>query len=323
MKMLFKALALFASLAVCCTAASQDYPTKPIRLVVGFPAGGQSDIIGRLVAESLSQQLHQAVIVENKGGASGIIAADYVARQPGDGYTILLTSESLQSRAAAVFKRLPYDPINDFRPIGKFAKQKVLMVVNSSSKFKSVKEFLAYARENPAKLNYGATYSTSSQFGAALFNQLNKIEMVGIYYPGGAKPMTDLLGNVVDVGFFVESTVSSFVQAGSMRALAVASNERSSLFPSVPTLREAGAAPMEVSPWFGLVVPAKTPDKIVSALSDALSKAVDSPVMRGRMNVIGASAIRGSTPEKFGTELREEVTYWKKFVADTKFPLLD
>lgn len=323
MKMIFKALAMLASLAVCCTAASQDYPTKPVRLVVGFPAGGQSDIIGRLVAESLSQQLHQAVIVENKGGASGIVAAEYVARQPGDGYTILLTSESLQSRAAAVFKKLPYDPLNDFRPIGKFAKQKVLMVVNSSSKFKSVKEFLAYAQENPGKLNYGATYSTSSQFGAALFDQLNKIEMVGIYYPGGAKPMTDLLGNVVDVGFFVESTVSSFVQAGSMRALAVASNERSSLFPSVPTLREAGAAPMEVSPWFGLVVPAKTPDRIVSTLSAALSKAVDSPVMRGRMNVIGASAIQGSTPEKFGTELREEVTYWKKFVADTKFPLLD
>lgn len=303
--------------------ADAGWPNKFIRLIVGFPAGGQSDIMARVIGESMSARLGQPVIIENKGGASGLIAADFVSKQKPDGYTMMLTSESLQSRAAAVYKKLPYDPINGFSPIGKFAKQRTLMVVNSSSSIKSVKEFIEYARAHPGKLNFGATYSTSSQFGGALFQLNNKIEMFSVNYPGGAQPITDLLAGVVDVGFFVESTVAQHVQSGKLRALACASSDRSDLFPDIPTMAEAGAAPMDVSPWFGLVFPAGISPAILEKTSTALRGSLDDPSLKKRLNTIGAVSIEGSSPATFSADLLSETEYWKKFVKDTNFPLID
>lgn len=302
---------------------AQEWPDRPIRLVVGFPAGGQSDIMARVIGESLSREIGQPVVIDNKGGASGLIAAEHVAKQKPDGYTIMLTSESLQSRAAAVFKKLPYDPVADFDPIGKFAKQRTLMVVHPSSTANSVQDFIKYAKANPGKLNYGATYSTSSQFGGALFSLLNGLDMVAVNYPGGAKPITDLLGGVVDVGFFVESTVAQHIKAGKLKLLASASIDRSALFADVPTIKEAGGAPMDISPWFGLVAPAKTPKPIVQKLADAMQRSLQSPELKQRLDTIGAVPIAGSTPEAFAKDLQTEIAYWKKFVKDSNFPLLD
>lgn len=319
-----QAIVVAAAAAISTAALAQStWPQRPIRLVVGFPAGGQSDIMGRMVADALAKELGQPVVVENKGGASGLIAAEHVKRQSSDGYTLMLTSESLQSRAVAVFKKLPYDPIADFEPIGKFGKQRTLMVVHPASKFNSVKEVLAFAKANPGRLFYSSTYSTSSQFGGALFGLLNGIEMTPVSYMGGAKPITDLLGGQVDVGFLVESTVAEHVKAGKLKLLASASAERSSIFPDSPTLKEAGAAPMDVSPWFGIVAPAKTPRPIVDRISAALHRAIKSKDLQQRLDGIGAVPIIGSTPQAFGNDLKNEVAYWRKFVRDSNFPLLD
>lgn len=313
-----------AAAASCAGALAQSaWPQRPIRLVVGFPAGGQSDIMGRMVADALSKELGQPVVVENKGGASGLIAAEYVNRQSSDGYTLMLTSESLQSRSAAVFKKLPYDPIADFEPIGKFGKQRTLMVVHPTSKFNNVKDFIAFAKANPGKLFYSSTYSTSSQFGGALFGLLNGIEMTPVNYMGGAKPITDLLGAQVDVGFLVESTVAEHIKAGKLKLLASASAERSSIFPNSPTLKEAGGAPMDISPWFGIVAPAKTPRAIVDRISTALLRAIKSKDLQQRLDGIGAVPIIGSTPQAFGNDLKSEIAYWRKFVKDSNFPLMD
>lgn len=311
------------SLAAPLTANAQAWPDRPVRLVVGFPAGGQSDIMARVIAESLTSQLGRPVIVENKSGASGLIAAEHVARSKPDGYTMLLTSESLQSRAAAVYKKLPYDPLGDFAPIGKFAKQRTLLVVNANSPLSSVRDLIVQAKAKPGKLNYAATYSTSSQFGGALFSLLNKVDMVAVGYPGGAKPITDLLGGVVDVGFFVESTVAEHIKAGKLKVLASASIDRSTLFPNAPTIAEAGGAPMDVSPWFGLAFPANTPAPIIEKTSLALQHGLKTPELLKRFETIGAFTIEGSTPATFAAELQKETVYWKNFVKQSNFPLID
>lgn len=303
--------------------AQSAFPEKPIHLYVGFPPGGQSDIMTRMIGDALSRQLKQTVVVDNKAGASGTIAADFVARQAPDGYTLMVTSEAVQSRATAVFKKVPYDPVKDFTLIAKVAKQKAVMVVNANSPFTTVKEFIAYAKANPGKLNYGSTHGTTSQFGGALFSLYNGIEMVAVNYPGGSKPMTDLLGGYVDVGFFIESTVDQFVKTGKMRALAVISDEPGELLPNVPTIAQAGAKPMDISPWFGVVGPAKIPAPVVARITDALAKAAVDPVFKEQMSRIGAIPLSGSNPEKFTSEVKSEVEYWKKFVKDTNFPLLD
>jgi tripartite-type tricarboxylate transporter receptor subunit TctC len=303
--------------------AQEGYPSQPIHLVVGFPPGGQSDIMTRLIGDALAKQLNVAVVVENKGGASGIIGAEYVAHQKPDGYTLMVTSEAVQSRAAAVFKKLPYDPAADFTMIGQVARQKTLVVVNATSKFTTLKEFIAYAKANPGKINYASTFATTSQFAGALFGVLNHVDMVAVNYPGGAKLITDLMGGVVDVGFFVESTVVPQVQAGNLRALAVVSDEHSDLFPQIPTIREAGGAPMDVSPWFGVVGPANMPPAVVNRISGALTKMSTDPDFKQRLHVVGATAIEGSNPAAFTSEIKSEIVYWKKFVADTQFPLMD
>lgn len=318
--------AAFAATAVTSMTASmaaEAWPTRPVRLVVGFPPGGPTDIVARIVGQSLSKELGQPVIIENRGGAGGTVAAAYVAKQKPDGDTLMLTAESVQTRAAAVFRKLPYDPVADFEPIGKFAKQRVLMVVNPTLAAKDVKEFVAYAKAHPGELNYSATYSASSHFGGALFGVLNGVDLTLVNYPGGGQPITDLIAGVVQVGFFTESTVAQQVQAGKLRALAIAADERSALFPQLPTLQQAGAARMDISPWFGLVAPAKTPPEIIAKASAALTRAIASEDFEKRLAPIGAVAIKGSTPASFAADIKKEIDYWKKFVKDSNFPIVD
>ncbi|MGT2512187.1 Bug family tripartite tricarboxylate transporter substrate binding protein [Cupriavidus basilensis] len=301
--------------------ASESWPSRPIRLVVGYPAGGPTDIIARLAGQELSKELGQPVVVENKGGGNGLIAAKHVTTQKPDGYTLMLSTDSVQTRAPALYRSLNYDPVADFTPIAKFAKQGVMMVVNPSVPAQNVREFIAYAKQNPGKLNYGATYGASSHFGGALFDVLNGVDMAAINYPGGNQPITDLVGGVVQVGFFTESTVAQFIKAGKLKALAAAGSERSRLFPQIPTLQEAGAAKMDVAPWFGIVAPAKTPPEIVEKLAVAVSKFANGQAFSDALTPLGAMPIKGSTPAKFSEEIKSDVVYWRKFVVDNKFPV--
>lgn len=319
-----KSVALTSLVAVAPVLSfAQDYPSKPVQLVVGFPPGGPTDIVARVIGEQLSRQLQQSVVVVNKGGAGGTVAAGFVATQKPDGYTLMLDVESVKTRAPAIYKKLQFDSIKDFSPIAKMAKQRVMLVVNPNLPVKDVKELIAYAKANPEKLNYSGTYAASSHIGGALFSLLNGVNMTMVNYPGGAQPITDLIGGVVQVGFFTESTVAQHVKAGKLKALAVVANERSTQFPQLPTVKEAGAAAMDISPWFGLTAPAGTPQPIVDRLHAAARKITEDPVFAEKLVTIGAVPISGSTPDSYTKEAVADIAYWKKFVVDAKFPMAE
>jgi len=227
------------------------------------------------------------------------------------------------TRAPAIFKKLAYDPIQDFSPVAKFAKQRVLLVTNPGAPFSSVRELLAYARANPQKLAYGGTYSSSSHIGGAMFSLLNGVTMTMVNYQGGSQPITDLVGGQISVGFFTEATVVQHIKAGRLKLLAIAANERSQLFPQAPTLPEAGAAPMDVSPWFGLTGPSGMPRAVIETLHAATQKIVMDAPFSERLAAIGAIPIKGSRPESYSKENASDVAHWKKFVVDAKFPAAD
>ncbi len=304
-------------------AEAETYPSRPVQLIVGFPPGGPTDIVGRVIGEALGKQIKQPVIVINKSGAGGTTAAGFVSKQKADGYTLMLDVESVHTRGPAIYKTLPYDAKKDFAPIAKMAKQRVLLVVNPTIPAKSVKELIALAKEKPGKLNFSGTYAASSHIGGALFNLVNAVNMTFVPYSGGSQPISELIGGVVDAGFFTEATVAQHVQAGKLRALAVVANERSPAFPQLPTIKEAGAAAMDISPWFGVVAPAGTPQPIIDQLAAALQRVAEDKEFEARLTTIGATPIKGSTPAVFAKEINEETEYWKKFVVDAKFPLIE
>lgn len=300
--------------------SADSYPSKPIKLVVGFPPGGPTDIVGRIIAQHLARELKGNVIVENRGGASGVIGAGVVARAQPDGYTLLVGVESSNTRGAALNK-LPYDPVKDFTYIRKVDKQRALVVVNPSLPVKSVKELIEYVKAHPAKVDFPGTYGASSHVGGLLFNLLNGLDMQFINYQGGSQPVTDVVSGLLPVGFFPESQVAGFVQSGKLRALAVAADVKSPGFPALPTIAEAGAAPMDASAWQSVVGPAGMPPEITKKISDAIGRMIVDKDFLAQLETIGGSAIPDSSPEKFTKEVPEEIAFWKKFVVDAKVPV--
>ncbi|CAN7336347.1 Bug family tripartite tricarboxylate transporter substrate binding protein [Variovorax sp. LjRoot178] len=314
-------LALLASCLPSIGVAADEFPTKPVTLVVGFPPGGPSDVIGRVFARTFSEKLGTAVVVDNKGGANGLIAASLVAKQKPDGYTLLLAVEAVHTRGIALSSKLPIDPAKDFAMVGKFAKQRNMLVVHPGLPVKDVREFIEYLKARPEQVNYAGSYGASAHTAAAMFDLLNGTKMTFVSYPGGGRPIADLIAGVVQVGFYSESTVGEHVKAGKLSALATVADERSPAFPQLPTLGEAGAKPMDVSPWFGIATPAGLPEPVLRKLTAALQQTVASKEFVAGLEAIGASPVVGSTPTKFADENRIEVDHWKKFVQDAKFPL--
>ncbi|OWT66379.1 hypothetical protein CEY11_01200 [Candidimonas nitroreducens] len=318
LRCVFLAILLFAGTAA---SAAESYPDRPIRLYVGFPPGGPTDIIARIIGRGLSEKLGQSVVVENRGGAGGMIAARAVASAKPDGYTLFVSVESSQTRGAALHKSLSYDPVKDFTYIAKIAKQRNLLVVNPRFPASNVAEFLAYLKANPGKVNFGGTFGATSHIGGILFDLENKTRMSFISYQGGAQPITDLMAGVTQVGFFTEATIASAVKAGKLKPLAVCAPERSPEFPNLPTIGEAGAHPMELSPWFGLAGPAHLPPAIVSRLEHAVEQLVSDKTFNTQLQQIGAVSIVGSNAKSNQSDVVREIAYWKKFVADAKIPI--
>ncbi|MFJ3463465.1 Bug family tripartite tricarboxylate transporter substrate binding protein [Achromobacter spanius] len=302
-------------------ASADVYPSKPIRLLVGFPPGGPTDIIARLIGKGLSEQLGQPVVVENRGGAGGVIAARSVATAPPDGYTLLVSVESSQTRGVALNKTMPYDAVKDFSYVAKIAKQRNLVVIDPKLPISDIKGLIAYAKKHPGELNYSGTYGATSHIGGALFDMDNAVKMTFVSYPGGAQPITDLIAGVVQVGFFTEATIAAHVKSGKLKALAIAAPERSPEFPDVPTLSEAGARPMELSPWFGLTGPSGMDAQVVKRLDQAISAMVQDKHFQEQLATIGAVPIRGSSPQVFQKDVVREIDYWKKFVVDANVPV--
>lgn len=302
-----------ALLAAAPVFAADAYPSKPVKLVVGFPPGGPTDILGRLVAQSFAKHLGGTVFVENRGGAGGTIGANAVANSKADGYTLLLAVESSQTRGLAIYPALPYDQQKDFTYIRKVAKQRVLVVVNPSLPVNSLKELIEYAKANPGKLNVGGAFGTSTHIGQTTFDSANGTQTTFVNYPGGSQLITDLIGGVVQVGFYTEATVAQHIKSGRLKALAVAEAERSPAFPNVPTVAESGGRPMEVSPWYAVAGPKGLPVDVVQKVAAALEKMVTEQDFLSQLETIGAIPIKSSTPQSFTAEVADEIAYWNRW----------
>jgi tripartite-type tricarboxylate transporter receptor subunit TctC len=310
-----------ACMATAAALADEAYPAQPIKLVVGFPPGGPTDIIGRVIAQSLGKELNGSVIVDNRGGAGGIIGAEAVAKAKPDGYTLLVAVESSQTRGQALNPTLPYDQVKDFAYIRNLAKQRNLVVVNPQVPVNSIQELIAYAKANPGKLNSGGTFGATSHIGGTLFDALNGTELTFVNYKGGAQPISDLIAGVVQVGFFTEATIAPHIKAGKIKALAVAAPQRSPAFPDLPTVQEAGGKPMDLSPWFGVAAPAGTPNAVIRKIAAALDKVVASPEFLAQLNTLGAVPIEKSSPETYTGQVAREIDFWNNWAKTLKTPL--
>lgn len=287
--------------------AQGDYPSKPIQLLVGFPPGGGNDIMARLLGAKLQEAWRQPVVVVNKPGATSIIAADFVAKAPPDGYTLLVNA-SLMTIIPAVHSSLPYDTLRDFEPVTMLADFPFVLAVHPSLKVHSVKELVGVAKSQPGKLNYGAA-STAFQLTAELFKQQAGIDVNHIPYKGSADSIKGLLANEVQLAFIDTPPMVSQINSGRLRGLAVTSRVRSSSLPELPTMIEAGVADFEIVGWFALFAPAGTPKPIVNKLYMESAKIVRMPDLRDKLVNLGAAPV-GNTPEELREIMKKQMNKW-------------
>jgi tripartite-type tricarboxylate transporter receptor subunit TctC len=307
------ALGLPILAAVALTAPAQPYPSKPLRLVVGFTPGGGVDINARLLAPKLSDYLGQQVIVDNRPGAGTNIANEHVAKSAPDGYTLLINTAAVAINMA-LYKKTNFDTLRDFAPISVFSQSPNILVVHASVPAKNIKELVALARARPGKMNFSSAGSgTTQHLSGELFKLRTKTSMVHVPYKGSAPSLTALISGEVDLSFANIPAIHSHVKSGRLRPLANLGPKRAAQLADVPTMQEAGVEGVEVVVWYGVLAPAATPREIVTALSSAIIKATRAPDIRQRLTDQGAEPV-GNTPDEFSKLLREEVTKWAEVV---------
>jgi tripartite-type tricarboxylate transporter receptor subunit TctC len=300
--------------ALSAQASAQAFPSKPIRVVIPFVAGGSSDIVGRAIASKFQEVLGQPGIVENRPGANGAIAAEHVAKADPDGYTILVGSIGVFSINAALFKDLRYNPLRDFAPITLAVTTPNVLVTRPDLPAGSMKELVEFAKKNPGRLSYCSSGTGSSDhLTGELWKQGAGIFALHVPYRGGAACQTDLMGSQVDLSFQNMGAVTNYIRANRMKALAVTAKARHPQLPNVPTVGEAGFPGLVVTSWQAAGAPAKTPKEVVARLNDAAVKALRSPDVRERMNSIGFEVV-ASSPEEFAKFMKEEVDRWTQVV---------
>jgi tripartite-type tricarboxylate transporter receptor subunit TctC len=295
------------------SALAQAYPSKPIRLVVGFTPGGGVDINARLLGPKLTEYMGQQVIVDNRPGAGTNIANEFVAKSAPDGYTLLINTAAVAINMA-LYKKVPFDTLRDFAPISVFSQSPNILVVHSSVPVKSVKELIALAKSKPGALNYSSAGSgTTQHLAAELFKLRTGVNIVHVPYKGSAPSLTALIGGEVSLTFANIPAIYQHVKSGRLRPLASAGPKRSELMPQVPIMAEAGVKGVEVVVWYGVLAPAATPKDIVNTLAANIRKAAFSPDTKQKLVDQGAEPV-GSTPDEFAKLLREEVTKWAEVV---------
>jgi tripartite-type tricarboxylate transporter receptor subunit TctC len=298
-------------------ASSADWPAKPVRVVVPFAPGGSTDITARLVSNRLQEVWGQSVVVENKPGAGGNIAADMVAHSDPDGYTILISGPPLATNQF-LYPSLSYDPVGDFTPVTLLITQPNLMCVPNSSPAKSVKEFIDYCNQNRGKVTYASSGNgTTLHLSGELFKRLARVEMTHIPYRGGAPAINDLIPGRVDVIFDNMVSIISHVRAGSLRGLAVTTRERVALVPDMPTIAESGVPGFDVFSWFGFFVPARTPEAVVARINADTNAALVYPQVKSRFDDLGAVP-KGSTPTELAAFLKSEIDKWGPVIREAK-----
>ncbi len=294
--------------------AQADFPNKPIRLIIGFPPGGSTDIVGRIVAQKLSERLGQQVVVENRGGAGGTIGADAAAKAAPDGYTLTVGTTSTHAVAAGAYSKLPYDPIKHFTPISLVAITPYLLVVNPQVPAKTLAEFVTLARGQPGKLNYAsAGNGTTTHLAMEMLKDAAKIDLVHVPYKGNAPADLAILANEVQTVFGSMPALLQHVKGNKLRSLAVGTSRRSPALPEVPTVAELGYPGFEAALWLGILAPAGTPQAIVERLHRELAAIVATPDFRAAMEANGAEPI-SNTPEQFADLVRTEVDRYTKVV---------
>jgi tripartite-type tricarboxylate transporter receptor subunit TctC len=311
------ALALLLWLPAHALAQTPKYPAKPIKMVVGYAPGGGSDIMGRLIAQQITDALGQQVVVENRAGAAQNVAAEYVAKSPNDGYTLFLSSAALGINVS-LYPKLNYDPIKSFAPVAVFATSPNLLLVHPTFPARNVKEFIAVAKKNPGKLNFSSSGSGSSQHlsGELLKLQIG-VDMTHIPYKGSAPSMTALASGEVDFSFNNIPASQPLMTPGKVRALAITSAKRSPLLPGLPTMIEGGLPGFITQTWYGVLAPAGTPSDVINTLNAVIVKAVQKEDFRARIAQTGADTLT-ETPEYFRGMLKEEIDRWAKVVKASK-----
>jgi len=295
--------------------AADAFPSKPVRLIVPFSAGGGTDILARDVAPRLAEALGQPVVVDNRGGAGGNIGSEAVARAEPDGYTILFGSNTLAINAS-LYKNLSFDPQKSFAPIGMVASAPLVLVTNAKLPIKSVQDLIAQARAQPGKLNWSAPGSgTPHHLASEIFNRMTDVDITHIQYKGGGPAINDLLGGHTQVSILTLSSVKPFIEEGRLRALGVATPERSALMPDLPTIAQAGVPGYHVELWYGLFAPAGTPEPVVAALNTALNKTLADPALVQRFQDQGYEP-RQSSPAQLAEQLAQDVAQSAKAIQE-------
>jgi len=305
-------LAGFLLVLAAAAASGQSYPTRPVRVLVGFPPGGGTDIMARQLAPKLSEYLGQQFVVENRPGATTNIASAVVATSAPDGYTLLFTTSALAINRS-LYKNLTFDALRDFAPVSVFAESPNLLVAHASAGA-SVKELLAQARARPGAMNYSSAGSgTTQHLAGELFKARTRTYIVHIPYKGTAASLTAVIAGEVHFSFANVPAILGHVKSGRLHALAVLAPRRSALMPAVPTMKEAGVEGVEVPVWYALLAPAATPREIVKALAEATVRAAQSPELKQKLVEQGAEPV-GNTPEEFARMLKDEVVRWAEIV---------
>lgn len=309
------AIAAIAAACIVLPAVAAGYPERPVRLVVGFPPGGAADILGRTAAQQLSERVGQQVVVDNRGGAGGLIATEIAVKANADGYTLLFSSIPHVINPH-LYKKVAYDAIRDFTPVLQFVSVPLMMASGASLPAKSVKELIDYAKANPGKINYGSAGSgSSSHLAVELFKSMAGIRMEHIPYKGTGPLITDMFGGQIGVTIASAVPLAPHVRSGKLRGLAVTGPKRSAAFPELPAIAETVKG-YEVVNWFGVFAPAGTPSEVVRRINAELNAALKNPELVKRLNAQGADAVGGSA-EEFARVVKADFAKWAKVVRES------
>jgi len=309
--------AIVLALAACACAYAQNYPSRPVKMVVGFPPGGGTDVVARIIAPGLGENLGQPVVIENRPGATGTVAAAMVAKSPADGYTIMMGHVSVNAIAPSLFPNLQYDAIRDFAPVTLAASVPHFVVVHPSLPVHSIRELIAYAKERPGKLSFpSAGNGSTPHLAGEIFKAMAGVDLVHVPYKGTGQSVADLLAGQHQVGFDTAPASAGYVRSGRMRVLGVSSAKRLPEYPDVPTVAEAGVPGYEVITWYGVFAPGGTSPAIVGRLHAEIVKAMQAPAAHARLAEAGADGSVTRTPEEFAAIVRADTARYAKIIKE-------
>ncbi len=301
---------------VASPAAAQSYPSKPIRLIVPFPAGGNADIFARILGQKMTESVNQTIVVDNRAGAAGIIGAQAAVKSPPDGYTLFMGTTGTHTTNPAVYAKLPYDPLKDFVPITNFAGSPYILVVHPSLPARTLKELLALAAARPGALHYASFGpGSSAHLTGEMLGSMAKIRLVHVAYKGGPPALADLAGGHVEMMFNLLPGVLPHVRAGKLRPIAIAAQKRTTAIPDMPTFEEAGVRDFLSDSWYGILAPAGTPAEVVKKLNGEINRVLALPDVKQNLDAQGAEAL-GNTPEEFAEQIRRDLARWTKVARE-------